>query len=69
MKKVLISFRIDENLLNRINVLVQQAGYRTTSSVINAIIRETLYDDSVPKQINFERIETREDILMPVSRK
>lgn len=68
MKKVLISLRIDENLLSRINVLVQQAGYRTTSSVINTIIRETLYNDLVPKQINFENIETGRDILMPVSR-
>lgn len=69
MKKILISFRIDEKLLRRINEITQQARYRTTSSVINAIIDGTLYSDEVPKQINFENIETGEDILMPVSRK
>ena len=69
MKKILISFRIDEKLLRRINEITRQATYRTTSSVINAIIDGTLYSDEVPKQINFENIETGNDILMPVSRK
>lgn len=69
MKKILICFRIDEKLLRRINEITQQAKYRTTSSVINAIIDGTLYSDEVPKQINFENIETGNDILMPVSRK
>ena len=65
MKKILISFRIDEKLLRRINEITQQARYRTTSSVINSIIDGTLYSDEVPKQINFENIETRDDILVP----
>lgn len=69
MKKILISFRIDEKSLARVNELAQAARYRTTSSVINAIIDGTLYSDEVPKQINFENIETGRDILMPVSRK
>lgn len=69
MKKILISFRIDERSLARVNELAQQARYRTTSSVINTIIDGTLYSDEVPKQINFENIEAGADILMPVSRK
>lgn len=69
MKKILISFRIDEKSLARVNELAQAARYRTTSSVINAIIDGTLYSNEVPKQINFENIETGRDILMPVSRK
>lgn len=69
MKKILISLRVDERSLARVNELAQTARYRTTSSVINAIIDGTLYSDEVPKQINFENIETGEDILMPVSRK
>lgn len=69
MKKILISLRVDERSLARVNELAQTARYRTTSSVINAIIDGTLYSDEVPKQINFENIETGNDILMPVSRK
>lgn len=69
MKKILISLRVDERSLARVNELAQTARYRTTSSVINAIIDGTLYSDEVPKQINFENIETGRDILMPVSRK
>ena len=69
MKKILISFRIDERSLARVNELAQAARYRTTSSVINAIIDGTLYSDEVPKQINFEKIEAGIDILMPVSHK
>ena len=69
MKKILISLRVDERTLARVNELAQTARYRTTSSVINAIIDGTLYSDEVPKQINFENIETGRDILMPVSRK
>ena len=69
MKKILISFRIDERSLARVNELAQQARYRTTSSVINTIIDGTLYSDEVPKQINFEYIEAGRDILIPVSRK
>lgn len=65
MKKVLISFRIDEKLLSRINDIAQQARYRTISSVINSIIEATLYNDKVPKDINFANIETRTDILVP----
>lgn len=69
MKKILISLRVDERTLARVNELAQTARYRTTSSVINAIIDGTLYSDEVPKQINFENIETGRDILMPVSSK
>lgn len=69
MKKILISFRINERSLARVNELAQTARYRTTSSVINAIIDGTLYSDEVPKQINFENIEAGLDILMPVRRK
>lgn len=65
MKKVLISLRIDEMLLGRINDIAQQARYRTTSSVINSIIEATLYNDKVPEEINFVSIETRTDILVP----
>lgn len=69
MKKILISFRINERSLARVNELAQTARYRTTSSVINAIIDGTLYSDEVPKQINFENIEAGLDILMPIRRK
>lgn len=69
MKKVLISLRVDKRSLTRVNELAQAARYRTTSSVINAIIDGTLYSDEVPKQINFERIEAGVDILIPVNRK
>ena len=69
MKKILISFRINERNLARVNELAQTARYRTTSSVINTIIEATLYSDEVPKQINFENIEAGLDILMPVRRK
>lgn len=69
MKKILISFRINERSLARVNELAQTARYRTTSSVINAIIEASLYSYEVPKQINFENIEAGIDILMPVSRK
>ena len=69
MKKILISFRIDERSLARVNELAKTARYRTTSSVINTIIEATLYSDEVPKQINFEKIDAGIDILMPVSRK
>lgn len=68
MKKVLISLRIDEALLSRINELAQQARYRTTSSVINTIIEAALYDDNVPQTINFGHLETNSDILVPSSR-
>lgn len=68
MKKVLISLRIDEALLSRINELAQQARYRTTSSVINTIIEAALYDDNVPQTINFGHLETGTDILMPICR-
>lgn len=66
MKKVLISLRIDEALLSRINELAQQARYRTTSSVINTIIKAALYDDKVPLTINFGHLETGSDILKPI---
>lgn len=69
MKKILISLRVDERSLARVNELAQQARYRTTSSVINTIIEATLYSDEVPKQINFENIEAGLDILMPIRRK
>lgn len=69
MKKILISLRVNKKSLVRVNELAQAAGYRTTSSVINAIIDGTLYSDEVPKQINFERIEAGVDILIPVNRK
>lgn len=68
MKKVLISLRIDEALLSRINEITQRVGYRTTSSVINTIIKAALYDDNVPQTINFGHLETGNDILMPISR-
>lgn len=68
MKKVLISLRIDEALLSRINEIAQRVGYRTTSSVINTIIEAALYDDNVPQTINFGHLETGTDILMPISR-
>ena len=68
MKKVLISLRIDEALLSRINEITQRVGYRTTSSVINTIIEAALYDDNVPQTINFGHLETCSDILKPISR-
>ena len=68
MKKVLISLRIDEALLSRINDLTQRERYRTTSSVINTIIEAALYDDNVPQTIDFGQLETGNDILMPISR-
>lgn len=68
MKKVLISLRIDEALLSRINEITQRVGYRTTSSVINTIIQAALYDDNVPQTINFGHLETGTDILKPISR-
>lgn len=68
MKKVLISLRIDEQLLRRVNDIAQQARYRTTSSVINTIIEAALYDDNVPQTINFGHLETGTDILMPICR-
>lgn len=68
MKKVLISLRIDEALLGRINEIAQRVGYRTTSSVINTIIEAALYDDNVPQTINFGHLETGTDILKPISR-
>lgn len=68
MKKVLISLRIDEALLGRINELAQKERYRTTSSVINTIIEASLYDDIVPQTINFGHLETGTDILMPICR-
>ena len=68
MKKVLISLRIDEALLSRINEITQRVGYRTTSSVINTIIEAALYDEKVPETINFGHLETGTDILMPISR-
>lgn len=68
MKKVLISLRINEALLSRINEITQRVGYRTTSSVINTIIEAALYDDNVPQTINFGHLETGTDILKPISR-
>lgn len=68
MKKILISFRIDERSLARVNELAQAARYRTTSSVINTIIEAALYDDNVPQTINFDHLETGTDILKPISR-
>lgn len=68
MKKVLISLRIDEVLLSRINDIAQRVGYRNTSSVINTIIEAALYDDEVPQTINFGHLETGTDILMPKCR-
>lgn len=68
MKKVLISLRIDEALLSRINEIAQQAGYRNTSSVINTIIEAALYNDKVAQTINFGHLETGTDILKPISR-
>lgn len=68
MKKVLISLRIDEVLLGRINELAQKARYRTTSSVINTIIEAALYDNEVPQTINFGHLERGTDILMPICR-
>lgn len=68
MKKVLISLRINEALLSRINEITQRVGYRTTSSVINTIIEAALYDDNVPQTINFGHLETGTDILMPIRR-
>lgn len=67
MKKVLISLRIDENLLSRINELAQKASYRTISSVINTIIASALYNDDVPKNIPFDELERRFDILVPMA--
>lgn len=68
MKKVLISLRINEELLSRINEISQRVSYRTTSSVINTIIEAALYDDNVPQTINFVHLETGTDILKPISR-
>lgn len=69
MKKVLISFRIDERLLSRINDIAQKAGYRTTSSVINTVIESALYNDDVPENIPFDELERRFDILVPMAHK
>lgn len=68
MKKILISLRIDEVLLSRINDIAQQAGYRNISSVINTIIEAALYDNNVPQTINFGHLETGTDILKPICR-
>ena len=68
MKKVLISLRIDENVLSRVNDIAQRASYRNTSSVINTIIEATLYDDGVSEKIPFNELERRYDFLVPIER-